>query len=110
MFKHISIEDCEYVWGVTPIQQLKTPPLPEDQVEQIKTMLHAHGCTVDEKEDHCIFNFPDGTKRFRGWVLGVSERYKIEFPDGFVLLESYDIPRGISLLSAPIRSSVDVRP
>jgi hypothetical protein len=101
MFKHNSIEESEYVWGATLIHQQKTPPLPEEQVKQIKAMLHAYGCTVDEKEDHCIFNFPEGTKRLRGWVLGVSERYKITFPDGFVLHESYDMPRGISLLSLP---------
>jgi hypothetical protein len=101
MFKHSSIEEDEYVWGATLIYQLKTPPLPQELAKQIKTMLYAHGCTVDEKEDHCIFNFPEGTKRFRGWVLGVSERYKIEFPDGFVLHESYDMPRAISLLSIP---------
>jgi hypothetical protein len=95
-----SFDNDEYfIWGSEPVKKLKAPRIIEEKAEEIKALLNPHGCTIEDHEDHCFFLFPEDTVRVRGLTLGVSECYKVKFPDGFVLNELYDICRRISFFS-----------
>ena len=83
------------------ISHLKTPPMGIQNAEEIKALLTKHGCTMQEYPDHDNITFPSGTMRRRGMRLGVSERYDILLPDGYIIHEIYDTVRELSFLAFP---------
>ena len=76
------------------LHQLTTPPL----VEEAKTILQKHGCTIKEHQEEFIISFPEGTTRTEETLRTHSEHYRILLPDGYILHESYDRLREISFL------------
>ncbi len=82
----------------TPIT---TPPFNTPDAEKAKELLKQHGCQIEEHPNHYILTFPEGTKKKRHGLVTLSEQFMIHFPDGFQMLQHYDVARGISLLYLP---------
>jgi hypothetical protein len=77
------------------LRQLTAPPL----VEEAQTILHRHGCTFTEHSEGCVITrFPEGTTRTEETLRTLSEHYRIELPDGYILHESFDRARELSFL------------
>jgi hypothetical protein len=77
-----------------PLRQLIIPPV----VEEAKTVLQKHGCTFKEHPEEFIIYFPEGTTRTEETLRTLSEHYRIQLPDGYILHESYDRRRELSFL------------
>lgn len=87
--------------NVETISRLTTPPIDVDNAEEIKELLTTHGCTIEEHADSHVILFPPNTKRWRGLIAGISQRYSILLPDGYVIYESKDLMTEVSLLALP---------
>jgi len=77
-----------------PLRQLTTPLL----VEEAKSILQRHGCTVREHQEKCMIDFPEGTIRTEEMLRTHCEHYRIVLPDGYMLHENYDWWRKTSFL------------
>jgi hypothetical protein len=87
--------------NIEKIDHLKTPPIDVDNAQEIKDILTQHGCTIEEHADFYNIIFPPDTTRWRGLIAGISQRYSILLPDGYVIYEKQDLMRELSFLSLP---------
>ncbi len=70
------------------------PMLPE-----ARATIEQHGCTFSEEGCAILLTYPPGTvKREIYPRLVVTCNYRVYFPDGYEVIESYDRHRKISLL------------
>jgi hypothetical protein len=92
------------------ISQIKTPPIDVENADEINAILQRHGCTLKEEGNNALLiSFPPGTTRKPIGGLGISERYLIRLPDGYIISETYDTMRAVSLLAFPKDIRFEVR-
>ena len=80
--------------GIGPeeeITTLRSARFFEELIEPIGQVLEKHGARVAVFKKECIITFPTGTTRQRLYPVVLTDRYKVTFPDGYVLYEHTSI-------------------
>lgn len=90
-----------------PVERIEMPPFYTDLVDEIKSVMQAHGGKIEELKQadkligHVLL-FPVGTIKTEIWPRIHNSRYEICFPDDFKIFEHQSIQGGNSLVHFPI--------
>ncbi len=69
---------------------MRTVVTPREILPEAEMVLVRHGCTIVPHDTYCEVAFPEGTTRKEILPrMPQSERYKLVFPDDYVVLETY---------------------
>ncbi len=81
-----------------PLTHLKVMPFAPIAHQTIKDLLAQRGCTCQERSDHWLLTFPEGTTRHEYWPRTRCERFLITLPDGYTLYEIQSITHPLHTL------------
>lgn len=59
----------------------------EELIEPICQMLERHGASLEVFKNECVIMLPVGTFRQRLYPVILTDRYKVTFPDGYILYQ-----------------------
>jgi hypothetical protein len=88
-----------------PISTLKIAPIDVINADEIRAALQQHRCQIEERADHIMLTFPEGTTRKEVLPRTLQCCFDIFFPDGFFIREIYIHQKQISYIYIPASHS-----
>ncbi len=76
--------------GIGPeeeITTLRSARFFEELIEPIRQILEKHGASLAVFKQECVITFPAGTVKQRLYLVVLTDRYRVTFPDGYSLYE-----------------------
>jgi hypothetical protein len=92
---------------VTPLTQVRIPPLRQEQIEFATSCLSAHSCTLDVGCESILLTFPPGTTKQELYPRINDTRYRVTFPDGWEirLTEHRHSVHRLSTIALPVEDT-----